>query len=365
MSDSHNHSRVELPMTPAAAAPGIVVNTRTLGASLSGVQRYTSELCACFGARVASISPERPMQGITGHLWEQIRLPLMIGSQLLWSPANSGPVAVRRQVVSLHDVATIDHPEWFNAKFAGWYRWMIPRLVRRVIRVITGSNFTKRRLVEISGVDESRIVMIPDGVDRRFYPRPVQETEIVRQELGIPSSRYVLSLGTLEPRKNIPRQLQAWAKCVSHLPEDLWLVIAGAKGKDHVFNALSLDNLPPRVHFMGFVPDDKLPALYSGAVAQLCPSLYEGFGLPALEAMAAGTVPIASNCTSLPEVVGDAGLLVDPYDTDAIAEAIVHIVNDLPMRKLLRERAIGRSKAFSWDRTADLTWRVLAEVSAR
>src|ERR1700687_1504721 len=116
------------------ALPDIVVNTRSLHAGLSGVQRYTSELCRCFGAKVKTISPAKPMQGITGHLWEQIRLPLMIGSQLLWRPANCGPVLVRRQVVSLHDVATIDHPEWFDAKFAGWYRWMIPRLVKRVLR---------------------------------------------------------------------------------------------------------------------------------------------------------------------------------------------------------------------------------------
>jgi glycosyltransferase involved in cell wall biosynthesis len=352
-------------MTQTTSASSIVVNTRSLSANLSGVQRYTLELCARFGTQVASISPTKPMQGITGHLWEQIRLPLMIGSQLLWSPANSGPVTMRRQVVTLHDIATIDHPEWFNAKFAGWYRWMIPRLVRRVLRVITGSEFTKRRLVEISGVDESRIVVIPDGVDRRFYPRPEHETEMVRKELGIPSSRYVFSLGTLEPRKNIPRQLQAWAQSVAHLPQDLWLVVAGATGKGHVFGTLNLDNLPPRVHLMGFVPDEKLPALYSGAIAQLCPSLYEGFGLPALEAMAAGTVPIASNCSSLPEVVGNTGILVDPNDTDAIATAIVRIVNDLPMREQLRHRAIARSKAFGWDRTAELTWRVLAEVSAQ
>jgi glycosyltransferase involved in cell wall biosynthesis len=345
--------------------PDIVVNTRSLHAGLSGVQRYTSELCACFGAKVKSISPTKPMQGITGHLWEQIWLPSMIGSQLLWSPANSGPVLVRRQVVSLHDVATIDHPEWFNAKFAGWYRWMIPRLVKRVLRVITGSEFTRRRLIEISGVDASRIVMIPDGVDSRFYPRPEQETEIVRRDLGIPSSKYIFSLGTFEPRKNIPRQLEAWSQCVSQLPEDLWLVVAGAKGKGHVFGDLSVDHLPPRVHMMGFVPDEKLPALYSGAIAQLCPSLYEGFGLPALEAMAAGTVPIASDCTSLPEVVGEAGILVDPNNTDAIANAIVRVVNDNPMRDVLRSRAIARSKTFSWNRTANLTWRVLAEVSAQ
>jgi glycosyltransferase involved in cell wall biosynthesis len=345
-------------------ADNIVVNTRSLAAALTGVQRYGAELSTLFGEKITKVFPRRRLQGITGHLWEQVQLPLLVRGRLLWSPANSGPIMVARQVVTIHDIAVIDHPEWFNARFAAWYAWMTPRLVRRVTRIIAVSEFTKRRLVDVTGVDESRVSVVPNGVDKRFKPRPPEEVAALRQRLGIPSPRYVLSLATLEPRKNLAGQLKAWARCAPDLPDDLWLVISGGKGKAHVFGDLELENVPPRVHFTGYVPDEDLPALYSGATALLYPSFYEGFGLPVLEAMASGTVPIVSNSTAPQEVAGDAGIGVDAHDPDSIASAIVGIVKDPSRREELRHRSIRRSETFSWDRTASLTWQVLEE-SAR
>jgi glycosyltransferase involved in cell wall biosynthesis len=346
-------------------ADNIVVNTRSLTAALTGVQRYGAELSVLFGEKMAKVSPSRPLQGIAGHVWEQFQLPLLLKGRFLWSPANSGPVMLKRQVVTIHDIAVIDHPEWFNARFAAWYRWMTPRLVRRAFGVIAVSEFTKRRLVEVTGVDESRVSVVPNGVDERFNPRSPEEVAAIRHRLGIPSSRYVLSLATLEPRKNLAGQLEAWARCESHLPDSVWLVISGGKGKEHVFGDLQLHNVPPRVHFTGYVRDEDLPALYSGAMALLYPSFYEGFGLPVLEAMASGTVPIVSNLTAPQEVAGDAGIGVNPHDHDSIASAIARVVRDGSWREELRHRAIRRSEAFSWARTAKSTWRVLEEAAQR
>jgi glycosyltransferase involved in cell wall biosynthesis len=229
--------------------------------------------------------------------------------------------------------------------------------------VIAVSEHTKRRLVQITRAAETKIVVIPNGVDKRFMRRPPEDIEQVRQSLGIPSSRYILSLATLEPRKNIVGQLQAWSRCVSSLPADVWLVLAGNNGARRVFSSIRIEHPPPRVHFTGFVPDDKLPALYSGAIALLYPSIYEGFGLPVVEAMATGTTVIVSDSTALPEVVGDAGIRVNPRDAGAIAGAIHRVVEDGDFRHELSQRALSRSRLFTWERTSELTWRVLQEAN--
>jgi glycosyltransferase involved in cell wall biosynthesis len=336
-----------------------------MSAGLSGVQRYVGEVCSRLGSKLQTIAPARPLQGFRGHLWEQCLLPGKIQSRMLWSPANTGPLFFANQVVTVHDLATLDHPEWFAPKFAAWYRCMIPRLVRNARRLIVGSEFTKSRLIDTVAADAAKISIIPNGVDERFRPCAPDDIDAVRQRLGIPSARYVLSIGTLEPRKNLNGQLEAWSRCVDRLPADTWLVVAGRAGQPHVFGDTSQDRLPDRVHFTGFVPDADLPMLYSGSLALLYPSFYEGFGLPALEAMAAGTVPIVSNSTSLPEVVADGALLVDPADNAAIATAIECLVTNPQLRQELGARAIRRARAFTWERTAAMTWEVLCQASAQ
>jgi glycosyltransferase involved in cell wall biosynthesis len=306
--------------------------------------------------------PRQPLQGAKGHLWEQMVLPLRVRGELLWCPANTGPIAVRRQVLTVHDVASLDHPEWFDPRFARWYGWMTPMLVKRVCRVITASEFSKRRLMELTGITESRVVVIPHGVDGRFRPQADEETSRVRRKLRIPSERYLLSLGSIEPRKNLATLLKAWRVAIRRLPHEFWLVVAGVAGSDHVFRSAGIETVPERVMFAGFVNDEDLPCLYSGATALAYPSVYEGFGLPALEAMAAGCVPIAANSTALPEVVGGAGMLVDPADIEEIAHAIIRIAEDTELRATLRARGIARSAEFSWERAADSTRLVLAEA---
>jgi glycosyltransferase involved in cell wall biosynthesis len=340
----------------------IIVNMRSQAAGLTGVQRYAQRLCAALGSGIRTVKPLHALQGLRGHLWEQAVLPIYAGQHLLWSPTNTGPLKVRRQVLTVHDVASLDHPEWFDAKFAAWYRWLTPLLVKRVRRVITISEFSRQRIAAITGLDPAHIAMIPPGVDRRFYPRPSNEVLQVREKLQIPSQHYVLSLGSIEPRKNLPRLLDAWSRCVKRLGSDIWLVIAGASGQRHIFRELKLDHPPAQVHVLGFVDDDDLPALYSGALLLAYPSMYEGFGLPVLEAMAAGTVPVTGHSTALPEVAGDAGVFVDASDVEAIADGIVTVIEDSTLRDKLRLRGRERSRLFSWERAAQATLGVFAQA---
>jgi len=340
----------------------VVVNTRVLRAPLTGVQRYTLELLGRFGGKVQAVAPKKGLFGIQGHLWEQLVLPYYAKGKLLFSPASTGPLLVSRQVVTIHDVAFADRPEGFNPKFRAFYQFLVPRLAQRVRAVITVSAFSRERLIEWARIPPSHVHAIHLGVDQRFSPRQVDCIERARNALQIPSPYYILSLGSIEPRKNLPRLLAAWEKIQQELPREVWLVVAGGKGKSTVFNNVEIQKLPPRVYLTGRVADELLPALYSGALAFVYPSLYEGFGLPPLEAMACGTPVLTSNVTAMPEVVGDAGLLVDPYDVEAIAHGIRRLVEDSALREELKRKGLERAKQFTWERTAELTWAVLEEA---
>lgn len=345
----------------------ICLNSRILSAPITGVQRHLLEVSARFPVALDHLRPSGSLQGIKGHLWEQLALPVRVGSRVLWSPSNTGPLAVSRQVVTIHDLAPLDHPEWFGGKFSAWYQYLIPRLARRVAGVLVDSEFTKERLIASSQVSEDKIQVALCGVDDRFISAPSAdgpEPGQILSQLDLPTSRYILSVGSLEPRKNIARLLQAWRRILPELDEDVSLVLSGAKGKSFVFQDIpELSSLPPRVHLVGYVDDAYLPELYACAEAFVYPSVYEGFGLPPLEAMASGTPVVAGNVASLPEVVGEAGLLVDPYDVDEIGAALLSLLKDSALRERLSEQGRARARMFSWQRTADLTWEKLIDVA--
>jgi len=174
----------------------------------------------------------------------------------------------------------------------------------------------------------------------------------------------VLSLCSLEPRKNLARLLDAWAGLIADVPSDVWLVLAGAKGSRSVFSDAGLGALPPRVHITGFVPDRDLAALYGGALLLAYPSLYEGFGLPPLEAMACGTPVIVGDCAALREFVADAGVLVDPRDARAIGVALKDLIESAESRARFSQLGMTRARLFTWDRSADKTFATL-EVAAK
>jgi len=342
---------------------GVSVNARILASPTTGVQRYLMELLERMPA-LRSVAPACQLTGLAGHAWEQIVLPTRVRGTMLWSPSNTGPLAVRRQVVTIHDVVPLDHPEWLNPRFAAWYRFLIPRLAQRAGRVIVVSEFTKKRLLVHCGVRPEKITVIHLGADKRFRPRPANEVARARATLAIPDGPYVLAVGSLEPRKNLGRLLAAWAEVLPELPPDVTLVVAGGKGKRMVFaDVPELRRLPERVCLTGYVPDELLPSLYAGAGVFIYPSVYEGFGLPPLEAMACGTPVIVGNRASLPEVVGDAGISVNPYDIDAIATAIAQVLVDPAIGAKLAPAALQRASRFSWDRAATQTWNVLCAAA--
>jgi glycosyltransferase involved in cell wall biosynthesis len=341
----------------------IATNARINGSHVTGVQRYLQEILRRMPEDVRVIQPSRYLDGVRGHIWEQSILPRAASASLLWSPSNTGPLSMRNQVVTIHDVVPLDHPEWLNWRFAAWYRFLLPRLVHRVRGVIAISEFTKRRLISTTGVPAEKVVVIPNGVDARFTPAAKARIEDVKNLLPAPAQRYLLTVGSLEPRKNLRRLLLAWSEALRDLPEDVWLVVAGAKGKSVVFaQSAGLEELPERVFLPGYVADDVLPALYACATGFAYISEYEGFGLPPLEAMASGVPVMVSATTAFPEVVGDAGLLVDPLDVQAIARGLVKLLTEPDFAEELAGRGLQRARQFSWDRTAELTLGALRDA---
>ena len=359
-------------MTTCMPAPPCLVNLRCLGHHVTGVQRYVLGLLPHLQGCLDTTRPTRVSQGIFGHAWEQFILPGQTRGRLLWSPANTGPLAVERQVVTVHDAATLDHPEWFEGKFARWYRFMLPRLMHKVRRVVTVSEFSRRRLIETASLPEEQVVAIHNGVDPRLQPVPAPAVAdfLRRRDHPLP---YLLCVASLEPRKNLRRLFTAWEHC--RLPGDgLELVVAGAAGG--VFRDRGFERLPAGVRLLGHVGEDELPCLYTGAHGFIFPSVYEGFGLPPLEAMACGCPVLTSHAASLPEVCGPefrpdqpdhsgAPLYFDPFDPESIAAGIVRLLQLTPaQRQAMTANGLRRAAQFSWQRAAEQTWQVLSASAA-
>ena len=333
----------------------VQVNGRYLVQRVTGQQRYAREIVARLAARMEVIEPPAASKGFRGHLWEQFALPRRVRGELLWSPSTTGPVVVRRQVVTIHDCAFFDQAHCFSRAFAAWYQFLVPRLARAARKIITVSEYSKQRIIKHCKVPADKVAVVSSGVGSQFRPHTAEEVSAIRAKLGLPEN-YILCVGSLEPRKNLPRLLAAW-KQVQPRMNDLSLVVAGAKG--HVFREAGLAAPVSGVHLAGYLSDDVLPAVYAGARMFVYPSVYEGFGLPVLEAMASGVPVVTSNVTALREVAGDAALTVDPLHVDGIGCAIERLAADEELQSALRARGQARARQFSWDHAANQTWKVL------
>lgn len=341
----------------------IYVNARFRAHKITGIQRVAHEIVSRLGTDLEICQPGKDLTGWKARVWEQTVLPLRSQSGLLWSPYPSGPLFLRRHVVTFHDLFAVDSPEWYSKAFAQWYGLTMRRLAAGAVHLIAVSEYTKTRLVKRFDIDASKITVVYNGVDlERFYPTPEKSSE-ARSALNLPSSEYLLCLGSLEPRKNLTRLLAAWASVLPELPQDLWLVVAGS-GDQGVYTNANLGKIPDRVMMTGYVSEEHLRGLYAGSLGFVYPSIAEGFGLPPVEAMACGVPVLTSSVTSLPEVCGDAAVYVDPLDEASIAGGIKRFVQDIHLRQRLALAGRERAKRFTWRSAADGTLSVLRAATS-
>jgi glycosyltransferase involved in cell wall biosynthesis len=290
-------------------------------------------------------------------LWEQFAQPAHLHRQqvdLVHGPAYALPlVCPACSVVTVHDLSFFTYPHTLNRTNRTYLKLLTRLSVRQADAVIAVSNHTRRELIELLDVPAARIRVVPNGVDDRFRPLPRSEIDAFRARRGIPQ-HFVFCQSTIEPRKNLTTLLRAFAALpqIKHV-----LVIGGGRGWQYeaIFAMVEQFELADRVWFPGFIPDEELPLWHNAADVFVFPSLYEGFGLPPLEAMACGTPVIASDSSSLPEVVGDSGLLIDVADVAALQSAITQLLHDQVSAASLAARGLARARQFSWRETARQT----------
>lgn len=300
------------------------------------------------------------------RLWTHIRLSwemLMRPPDLLFVPSHVLPlIHPRHSVVTVHDLGYHYYPEAHTLFQNAYLHWSTRYNARTATRVLVDSEATRRDLIHYYQIPETKIAVVYPGRDETLAPISDPEAlAAVRAHYGL-TDAYLLYVGTLHPRKNLARLVQAFAQVLTSQsadspPNNLQLVLAGQKGwlYDEIFAQVRRLGLADRVVFTGYVPDDDLPALLSGALAFVFPSLYEGFGLPVLEAMACGTPVIGADASCTPEVVGDAGLLVPPHDVAALADSLEHLLVDTNLQADLGQRGQARAAAYTWEKTAAAT----------
>jgi glycosyltransferase involved in cell wall biosynthesis len=300
---------------------------------------------------------ERPWVRIA---WEQLAQPWALrraGVHLLHAMAFVSPlVAVVPTVITVHDLSFLRFPERFRPANRLYLSTMTRLSCRRARRVIAVSQATANETVRLLGVPTEHIDVVPHGVHHaRFRPLPPSQVEAFQREKGLPGC-FVLFLGTLEPRKNLRALIEAFAR-IEMVRQGIKLVIAGGKGwyYQEIFKRVEELGLEDAVLFPGFVPDAELPLWYNAATVFVYPSLYEGFGMPLLEAMACGTPVIGADASCTPEVVGDAGLLVPPHDVAALADSLEHLLVDTDLQADLGQRGQARAAAYTWEKTAAAT----------
>jgi glycosyltransferase involved in cell wall biosynthesis len=268
-----------------------------------------------------------------------------------------------RSVFTLHDTGYLLYPQYHLLQNRIYLTLMMPHFLARTDRVIAVSEATRRDALRFYGLPPEKIVVIPEGVEPRFQPESdPARLAVVRQKYALPD-RFILYVGTIEPRKNLNTLIEAYATLRAQHP-DVELVIAGGKGwlYENFFMRLRSLGLENRVTLAGYVPDDDLPALINCAEVFAFPSVFEGFGLPPLEAMACGVPVVCSNASSLPEVVGDAGIQLPPADPRAWAEALDRILLDRVLHSALRARGLARARLFTWDAAARKTFEIYHSV---
>ncbi len=293
------------------------------------------------------------------HRLERLALSVELARfnlDILHSPDFIPPLhGARRHVITVHDLTFLHYPQFLTTESRRYYNNQISRAVTQANHILADSEATKTDIINMLSVPPEKITVHMLGVDESFQLLPADALEAYRKKLELPP-QYILFVGTFEPRKNIRGLLEAYRQLVIRLPDAPPLVLAGQRGWlfDETMAYLDSLKLGARVIWRENIPQNALPAVYNMASILVMPSFYEGFGFPALEAMACGTPTIVSNRSSLPEVVGDVGLQVNPDDPATIANAMEFALTHLEWIEAMRQAGLERAATFTWERTAAL-----------
>jgi glycosyltransferase involved in cell wall biosynthesis len=357
--------------------PRVCINGRFVTREPTGVERYAGELLKALDELISSrqidasryhfelLMPRsntvhvpmlrniqlRRVGVLAGHAWEQIELPLHSRGAVLLSPCNTGPLAKADQFVTIHDASVFAQPQGYSRAFRWWYRFLLPRLARRCAQVITDSHFSKTELVAYCKLSSQRVEVVYLG--KEHVETTASDIQVVAR--AVSNTRpFVLAVGSLNPNKN----LSALVRAAEILGNTEYEFVITGRTNPRVFSASSLEP-SARIRHIGYVTDGELKALYERAACFVFPSMYEGFGLPALEAMACACPVLCSRAASLPEICGDAALYFNPDDPTEIAAKIHAVMTDNILRHGLRKKALERANAFSWRRCALETWSLI------
>ena len=336
-------------------------NRYTLYFSVAGAAEVWCHQHANFTVRL--LPPPTPL----------VRVPIALAYELRRRPVDvlhvqytAPPFCPAPVVTTIHDLAFEHLPETFTRRGKAQLRLTVRRTARRAAHILTVSEYSRQDISKTYCIAPDKITVTHNGCEGQFTSfGAAHETEAIKQKFGI-TKDYLLAVGSLQPRKNLVRLLRAYAKLREQQPDfQLQLVLVGRQLwlYQEILREIKQQSFADDVIVTNYVNDEDLPALYRSAVALVYPSLFEGFGLPPLEAMACGTPVITSNTSSLPEVVGQAALLIDPYDEAAIAQAIWQIVRDSSLRQRLRQAGIEQAKLFTWQATAEKTLAVYRAIA--
>ena len=333
---------------PNRSYQSVYFDERWIGGS--GIGRFAGTLLENFNFRSLSLPglPSSPIDPIRLSFYMALKMPV---DACLLLPAFNAPIyPCRNFILSIMDLNHIDRPENSSCLKRLYYRLILRRAARRAIKILTISEFSRQRIIDWAGLDPAKVVNVWCGVG------PTYSESVVPLQLGY---KYLLCVSNRKAHKNEVRLLEAMAK--SGIDSEIRLVFTG-DGSEELRVKCREYGIESRVSFLGKVTEEDMPSLYRGALALVFPSLYEGFGLPVVEAMACGTPVLTSSTTALPEVAGDAALLVDPTSVHDIAKGIHRICSDTYLRKELSRRGIVRASCFSWTSVVDRVKVVLDEA---
>ncbi|SIT43931.1 Glycosyl transferase group 1 [Paraburkholderia ribeironis] len=349
------------------------INGKFTSQSVTGVQRVAYELTRAMQMYAtpaddlevfvpqntvepgALLKHQRRFPWLRGTLWEQITLPIAARGMTLLNLCNTNPIFKRRQVVMVHDMAVYDVPQGFSKRFLLWYRICFLLLPRMQPRILTVSNYSKMRICHHLKIDESRVTVITPGADH--LDRVVSDPAVVSR-LGLVKDAYCVIVGSLDPRKNLLRVLEAIGK-LERLTAVKFVIVGGRNPRIFHSEDAQRPVYSEQIRWAGFVSDGELKSLYENAGCLIFPSLYEGFGLPPLEAMYCGCPVIASSRTSIPEACGDAAMYCDAISADDIAAKILRMMSDAQLRERYRIMGLAHAREFRWERSAQKVLEIL------